>query len=165
MNIPYQLTLNEYQEAVNYHYKTGKRPIFVSLFIGLATFMILVGTDFSSTRDVMTKMFMVFFTISFYILFTRMITAYQAKKIYNKNPILSNEVILHISGKGIQLDKKSHSKTLPWNLFIKWKKNEKYYILYTSSHQFNIIPIRAMNETQIKELEDFLEKYLKRDSK
>jgi len=98
-------------------------------------------------------------------LFTRMITAYQAKKIYNKNPILSNEVILHISGKGIQLDKKSNSKTLPWNMFIKWKKNEKYYILYTSPYQFNVIPIRAMNEAQIKELEDFLEKYLKKESK
>lgn len=47
MNITYTLTLNEYQEAVNHHYKSGKRPLFVSLFLGMATFVMLVGTDFN----------------------------------------------------------------------------------------------------------------------
>jgi len=42
-----------------------------------------------------------------------MITAYQAKKIYQKSPLLSNEVTLHISGKGINLNKQGNSKILP----------------------------------------------------
>lgn len=102
MNITYQLTLNEYQEAVNFHYKTGTRPLFVSLFLGLATFMLLVGTDFSNTHQVVNNILMVFFIIAFYLLFTRMLTAYQAKKVYNKSPLLSEEVTLHISAKGIK---------------------------------------------------------------
>ena len=79
MNITYQLTLNEYQEAVNFHYKNTKRPLFVSLFVGFATFMMLVGTDFSNTREVINNIFMVFSsTIKFrikhgYLLYVKLI--------------------------------------------------------------------------------------------
>ena len=160
MNITYKLTLNEYQEAVIHHYKTGKRPIFVAVYLGLATFIMLVGTDFSNVREVISNILMVFFAISFYLLFTRMISAYQAKRVYNKSPLLSHEVTLHISGKGIQQDKKSNEKSLAWEVFTKWKKSEKYYLIYTNNYQFNVIPQRIMNEKQIQELDGYLEKYL-----
>ena len=160
MNITYQLTLNEYQEAATLHYKNGKRPILVAVFLGMATFMMLVGTDFTNTREVIYNILVTFFALAFYIIFTRMITAFQAKKIYNKSPILSKEVVLHISGKGINLDKSINSKILPWDSFTKWKKNEKYYLIYTNAHQFNVIPVRAMDEKQNEELDTYLEKYL-----
>ena len=80
MNITYKLTLNEYQEAANYHYKSGKRTLFIAIFLGFATFMLLVGTDFSNTREVITNILVTFFALSYYLLFTRMIRAYQAKK-------------------------------------------------------------------------------------
>ena len=160
MNITYHLTLNEYQEAAHFHYKTGKRPLLVALFVGMATFMMLVGTDFSNTQNVIHNILMTFFALSFYILFSRMLIANRAKKTYNKSPILSNEVTLHISGKGINPDKKNQSKIFPWNSFSKWKKNEKYYLIYTNIHQFNVIPLRAINEKQKEELKGYLEKYL-----
>jgi len=162
MNITYKLTLNEYQEAAMFHYKTGKRPLLVAVFVGMATFMMLAGTDFSNTQEVINNILMTFFALSFYILFTRMITAWQAKNVYNKSPILSKEVTLRISGKGIQQDKQSNSKTLGWELFSTWKKNEKYYLIYTNPHQFNVIPKRALTEAQVEELEAYLTKYLKR---
>jgi len=165
MNITYQLTLNEYQEAVNFHYKNTKRPLFVSLFLGVATFMILVGTDFSNTREVINNILVVFFALSFYLLFTRMITAYQAKKIYNKSPILSKEVTLHISGKGIKQDKNNNEKTLAWEYFTKWIENEKYYIMYTSRYQFNVIPKRAMDQKQIEALSVYFTKYINTSKK
>ncbi len=161
MNITYQLTLNEYQEAATYHYKTGKRPLLVAVFVGMATFMMLVGTDFSNTQQVINNILMTFFALAFYILFTRMVTAWQAKNIYKKSPILSKEVTLRISGKGIQQDKKNNSQTLAWELFSKWKQNEKYYLIYTNPHQFNVIPKRVLNESQKEELEAYLEKYIK----
>ena len=160
MNITYTLTLNEYQEAAMLHYKTGKRPLLVAVFLGAATFMMLVGTDFSNNQEVINNILITFFALAFYILFTRMITAYQAKKIYNKSPMLSKEVTLHISGKGIQQDKQSNAKTLAWDTFTKWKKNEKYHLIYTNLHQFNVIPNRAMMKTQQEELETYLKKYL-----
>lgn len=165
MNITYQLTLNEYQEAAAFHYKSGKRPLLVALFLGMATFMMIAGTDFNNTKEVIYNILMTFFALSFYILFTRMITAYQAKKIYQKSPLLSNEVTLHVSGKGINLNKQRDTKTLPWNTFRKWKENEKYILLYTNNYQFNVIPKRALNQKEEKELKDFLTKYLKGNSK
>ena len=167
MNITYKLTLNEYQEAVNFHYKTGKQPIFVAIFLGMATFMILVGTNFANTQEVISNIFMTFFSLSFYILFTRIIRAYQAKKVYLKSTILSQEVTLHISGKGIRQDQDT-SKTsqpntslpLPWKIFSKWKQNEKYHILYTSSYQFNVIPKRAMEQKEQEEIEGYFKKYI-----
>lgn len=160
MNITYQLTLNEYQEAVSFHYKNTKRPLLISLFAGFATFMMLVGTDFNNSRQVIDNILVVFFTLSFYILFTRIMTAYQAKRVYNKSNILSSEVSLHISGKGINLDKKSHHKILEWNNFLKYLENETYYIIYSSKYQFNVIPKRALDENQQEELHTYLHKYL-----
>ena len=165
MNITYKLTLNEYQEAVNFHYKTGKRPLLVAVFLGTATFMMLVGTDFSNTQEVINNIFMTFFALAFYILFTRIITAYQAKKMYNKSPILSNEVTLHVSGKGVKKRQKKQNQSLTWENFSKWKKDAKYYLLYTSPHQFSVIPVRVMNETHVKELEEYLNKYLENSTK
>lgn len=160
MNITYKLTLNEYQEAANFHYKSGKHPLFIAVFLGMATFMMLAGTDFSNTRQVINNILITFFALAFYLLFTRMVTAYQAKKVYNKSPILSSEVSLRISGKGIRHDKKAEGNTMPWDYFSKWEKNEKYYFIYTNSHQFNIIPFRAMNDAQREELEGYFKKYL-----
>jgi len=160
MNITYKLTLNEYQEAVNFHYKSGKRPLFIAVFLGMATFMMLAGTDFSNTQQVINNILMTFFALAFYLVFTRIVTAYQAKKVYTKSPILSNEVSLRISGKGIRHDKKAEGNTMPWETFSKYKKNDTYYLIYTNPHQFNVIPKRAMNEAQIKEMNEYLEKYL-----
>jgi len=160
MNITYTLTQNEYQEAVYYHYKAGKRPLIISVFLGLATFFILVGTDFSNTREVITNILTVFFAISAYLLFVRMLTAYQAKRVYTKSPILSEEVTLKVSKKGIEYNKSANTELLRWENFRKWKQNEKYYLLYTNHYQFNVIPKRALSEEQIKELEDYLEKYI-----
>jgi len=160
MNITYKLTLNQYQEAVNFHYKSTKRPLFVAVFVGLATYTILVGTNFSNTQEVINNVLVAFFSISFYLLFTRIVTAYQAKRIYTKSPLLSNEMKLHISGKGIKQNRTNQTKTLAWETFSKWKKNEKYYLIYTSPHQFNIIPMSAMSEKEIEELDAYLEKYI-----
>ena len=160
VNITYHLTLNEYQEAALFHYKSGKRPLLVAIFVGMATFMMLVGTDFSNTQSVINNILMTFFALSFYILFTRMLIVYRAKKIYKKSPILSKEVTLHISGKGINLNKRKQSKIFPWNTFTTYKKNKKYYLIYTNMHQFNVIPLRAIDEKQTVELNGYLEKYL-----
>jgi len=160
MNITYKLTLNEYQEAVNFQYKSGKRPLFIAVFLGMATFMMLVGTDFSNTQQVINNILITFFALAFYLLFTRMITAHQAKKVYTKSPILSNEISLRISGKGIRYNKKSEGNTMPWETFLKYKENDKYYLIYTSPYQFNVIPKRVMNEAQMKEMTEYLAKYL-----
>lgn len=160
MNISYQLSQDEYLKAVDLHHKKSHRVLKLVVYIALATIIVLVGTDFSNTREIITNILAAFFSISFYMLFVRMLTAYQAKNIYTKSPTLSYEITLRISGKGIRFDKKGNEKTIPWSAFSKWKKDENFYLLYTSPRQFNVIPTRVMSTIHINELEGYLEKYI-----
>lgn len=160
MNITYQLTQNEYQQAVNLHHKKGNRLLMLGIYVVLAAIIVVVGTDFSNTREVITNVITVIFSISFYMLFVRMLSAYQAKSIYQKSATLAHEVTLRISGKGIKLDKNTNNASIPWSAFSKWKKDELFYLLYTSPRQFNVIPNRAMSEAQKKEFDAYLEKYI-----
>lgn len=160
MNITYQLTENEYLQAVNLHHRKGKRVIMLAIYAVLATIIVIVGTDFSNTREIITNVIAVFFSISFYLLFVRMISAYQAKNIYKKSATLPYETTLRISGKGIKLNRMTNDAILPWSVFSKWKKDEHFYLLYTNPRQFNIIPVKAMNALEKKELDAYLEKYI-----
>ena len=163
MNITYKLSQEEYQQAVNLHHKKGNRLLMLAIYVVLAAIIVVVGTDFSNTREIITNVIAVFFSISFYMLFVRMLSAYQAKSIYQKSATLSHEVTLRISGKGINLDKNTNHASIPWSAFSKWKKDELFYLLYTSPRQFNVIPTRVMNEVQQKELDTYLEKYIPQD--
>lgn len=160
MNITYRLTEDEYQQAVNLHHKKGQRVILLAVYGALATLIVVAGTDFSNTREVITNFAAVFFSVAFYMLFVRMISAYQAKSIYKKSATLPYENTLHISGKGIRLQKNTDTPSIPWSAFSKWKKDEKFYLIYTTPRQFNVIPTRVMSESQKKELDAYLEKYL-----
>ena len=160
MNITYQLTQDEYLQAVNLHHRTGKRVFMLALYAMLATMIVIVGTDFSNTREIITNSLAAFFSISFYMLFVRMLSAYQAKSVYQKSTTLPHEITLHISGKGIKLDKNSNNASIPWSAFSQWKNDERFYLLYTNPRRFNVIPIRAMSTVQKKELDVYLKKYI-----
>ena len=160
MNITYQLTQDEYLQAINLHHKTGKRVFMLAIYAMLATIIVMVGTDFSNTREIVTNIIAAFFSISFYMLFVRMLSAYQAKSVYQKSTTLPYEITLHISGKGIKLDKNSNDASIPWSAFNQWKNNDRFYLLYTNPRRFNVIPVRAMSTVQKKELDAYLRKYI-----
>ena len=160
MNITYQLSQEEYLQAVNLHHKKSHRVVKLMIYIALATVIVVVGTDFTNTRDIIANSLAAFFSISFYMLFVRMLSAYQAKNIYTKSSTLPYEITLRISGKGIRIDNKGNEKTIPWSTFSKFKKDEAFYLLYTSPRQFNVIPTRVMSTIQINELDGYLEKHM-----
>lgn len=160
MNITYQLTQDEYQQAVNLHLKNRKRALLLTIYIIFAAVIVMVGTDFSNTREIITNILVAFFSISFYILFVRLLSAYQAKSIYQKSTILPYETTLHISGKGIRLDKNTQNASMPWSAFNNYKSDKNVYLLYTNPRRFNVIPTRAMSEIEKKEFDGYLEKYL-----
>ena len=160
MNISYQLTQEEYLQAVNLHHKKGHRLVMLAIYIVLAAMIVVVGTDFSNTREIITNIITAFFSISFYMLFVRMLSAHQAKKVYQKSATLPYKITLKISGKGIKLDKNSNDASIPWSAFSKWKNDKQFYLLYTNPRRFNVIPVRAMSEIQKEELDAYLKKYI-----
>ena len=146
MNITYKLTQEEYIQAVNLHHKKGARLLRLAIYIALAAIIVIFGTDFSNTREIITNIIAAFFSISFYILFVRMLSLYQAKSVYKKSTTLPYENTLHISGKGIRLDKNHKELSIPWSAFTHLKSDEAFYLLYTNPRRFNFIPARAFNE-------------------
>jgi len=163
MNITYKLSPEEYLQAVNLHHKKGSRLLRLAIYIALAAVIVIFGTDFSNTREIITNIIAAIFSISFYMLFVRMLTTYQARSVYLKSSILPHETTLHISGKGIRLDKNSKNISIPWSAFNKYKSDESFYLLYTNSRRFNVIPTRALNEDQKKEFDEYLKKYISQD--
>ena len=160
MNITYKLSPEEYLQAVNLHHKQSHRVLKLTVYITLAAVIVVLGTDFSNTRDIITNTLAAFFSISFYMLFVRMLSAFQAKNIYTKSSILPYETTLRISGKGIRLVNKGNESTIPWSAFSKWKKDETFYLLYTTPRQFNVIPTRVMSDIQTDELDEYLKKHI-----
>ncbi|TNF43852.1 MAG: hypothetical protein EP216_03080 [Epsilonproteobacteria bacterium] len=160
MNITYKLTQEEYLQAVNLHHKKNKRVLRLAIYIILATMIVVFGTDFSNTHEIIVNVIAAFFSIAFYMLFVRMLTAYQARSVYQKSAILPFEVTLHVSGKGIKFNKEKNKGSIPWSAFSSWKSDEDFYLLYTNPRRFNVIPSRVMSETEKKELEAYLQKYI-----
>lgn len=160
MKIHYKLSLEEYLKAVNFHHEQNHSLIKLITYITLATGIVLVGTDFTNTAQSITNILAAFFSIAFYILFRNILSVYQAKNVYTKSAVLAYNITLYISGKGIRLDKKGKEKIIRWSAFIKWKKNEAFYLLYTTPRQFNVIPLRVMSSKQVDEFEGYLKKYL-----
>jgi hypothetical protein len=158
MKITYKLTKTEYLEALQLHHKKGIRRILMAVYMAFAVAVIIIGTDFSNTREIIRNFLVLFFALSFYMLLTRIISTYQSKKIYEKSETLSNEVILRVSGKGIKVDNQSAS--IPWDVFSKYKENNDYYILYTSISNFKIIPKRVLSELERKEFTNYFDKYI-----
>lgn len=160
MNITYKLTQDEYLQAVTLHHKKGTRLLRLAIYVTLATLIVVIGTDFSNSREVIINILAAFFSIAFYMLFVRLLTAYQAKSVYQKSTILPYETTLHISGKGITFDKNNKNVLIPWSAFNKYKNDEKFYLLYTNPRRFNVIPTHAFNEKQKQEFDAYLKKYI-----
>jgi len=158
MKINYKLSEDEYLEALKLHEKRGLKKILMGVYIAFAVMVILIGTDFSNSREVMTNGFVLFFALSFYILLTRIIGTYQNKKLYEKSTTLSNEVTLRVTGRGIKVDDQSAS--ISWDTFTKYKEDERYYILYTSIRSFKIIPKNVMTELEQKEFKAYIDKHI-----
>jgi len=161
MKITYQLSEEEYLQGIGLHQKQGVKFFLIGIYGSLSLLFVLVFTDFSDTYTIIRNIVILFFSIAFYVLFTNVIGAYQNKKIYQKSTTLNKKVTLRISGKGIKID--NQEKSIAWSTFSKWKENENFYILYANMRNFKIIPKRVMNELEIKELDGFFKKYIKKN--
>lgn len=163
MKITYQLSQEEYLHGVELHQKTGFKYVMMTIYASLSLLFVLVFTDFSDTYTVIRNIIILFFSISFYILFTKMIGTYQNKKLYEKSTTLKNKVILRVSGRGIKID--NQERSISWDSFSKYKENEAFYILYLNMRNFKIIPKRVMSKLEKEEFFNYLDKYLPQNKK
>jgi hypothetical protein len=158
VKIEYTLSLEEYLEAINLHYKKGFRNLMMLVYIMMAVTFIVITTDYSDGRAIFRNYGALFFAISFYILLSKMIGKYQSKKLYEKSETLSKKTLLRISSKGIRVA--NNEKPISWSTFRKYKENDKYIILYTGIYNFKIIPKAVMNKNELNEFIGYLQKHI-----
>ena len=158
MKLKYKLTKEEYLEAVKLHQKMGFRKLMIAVYIMMAVTVVLITTDYSSTRDIFRNFGALFFGIAFYLLLSRMLGEYHSKKLYDRSETLSKETSLRVSAKGIRVG--NNEKPITWDTFSKYKEDDKYVLLYTSIANFKIIPKSAMNVTDLKAFIDFIEEHI-----
>jgi hypothetical protein len=158
MKIKYKLSETEYVEAIDLNNKMGYRTLMMFIYICFAATVVIITTDYSDAREIFRNFGALFFAMAFYVLLTNMIAKYQTKKRYAKSETLSSTVILRVTGRGIKVG--NNEKSMTWDTFIKYKENSKYFILYTSRSNFKIVPKSAMNEIELKEFNELLEKYV-----
>ena len=158
MRLTYTLREDEYLEGIALHQKTGLRNIMIVIYAFLTLFFVLSFTDFSDTYTVIRNLIILFFSISFYIVFTNIISRYQNKKDYNELSALHDSVTLRISAKGIKINEQS--QLLSWDKFSKYKENDKFFILYLNMRNFKIVPKNIISLSDKKLLDTYLKKYL-----
>ena len=158
MKIKYKLTQEEYLEAVKLHQKMGFRKLMMAVYIMMAVTVVIITTDYSEPREIFRNFGALFFAIAFYLLLTKMLSAYQSKKLYQRSETLSADTNLRVSAKGIRVG--NNEKTISWDSFSKYKEDDKYIILYLSMMNFKIIPKSAMNAIELKEFIDFVEEHI-----
>lgn len=159
MNITYTISQNEYHKAISLHQRNRHRWM-LGMYILLAVIIVAMGTDFTNSRETITHALAVFFSVSFYMLFVRIMGAYQANRTYSKSTILQNEMTVRISGKGIQWNKENNLKTVPWSVFSAFKQNKEFMIIYTNPRHFNVISLKEMSPKEKDELLEYMNKYL-----
>ena len=158
MKIIYKLTQDEYLEAITLHQKMGFRKLMMAIYIMVAVMIVVITTDYSSTREIFRNFGTLFFAISFYLLLSKMLGDYQSKRLYQKSETLSLETTLRVSAKGIRVG--DNEKPISWDTFRKYKEDDSYVILYTGIANFKIIPKSAINPHELKEFIELIETHI-----
>ncbi len=158
MKIKYKLTQEEYLEAILLHQKMGFRKLMMAVYIMMAVMVVIISTDYSSTREIFRNFGALFFAVAFYLLLSKMLGTYQSKKLFERSETLSKETTLRVSAKGIRVG--NNEKPIPWDTFSKYKEDDNYVILYTGIANFKIIPKSAMNPHELKEFIELIETHI-----
>lgn len=158
MKIQYQLTLEEYLDAVVLHQKMGFRKLMIFIYVMMAITVVLITTDYSSTREIFRNFGALFFAVAFYLLLSKMLGNYQSKRLFEGSETLSNDTTLRVSAKGIRVG--NNEKLITWDTFTKYKEDDNYVILYVGINNFKIIPKSAMNAINLKEFIYLIETHI-----
>jgi hypothetical protein len=78
---------------------------------------------------------------------------FQAKKNYQTNKYINEEIQYRIDGAGVNLKGKTFESTFQWSAFFRAKELEGWFLLYTSNQTLLSIPKASFNSK--KDIEDF----------
>ena len=82
------------------------------------------------------------------------------KKIFAQQKELHLPFKIQISETGVYFENSLSQTTRPWNMFTKWKEDQKIMVLYHSDLMFSMLPKRLLTT----EIIDFVREQLKKNN-
>ncbi len=71
---------------------------------------------------------------------------YQITRMYNQQKDLSSPFEIELTEEGYNINNSYGSGRMPWKDFVKWKADEKIFLLYRNDTMFNMIPRRLLQD-------------------
>jgi hypothetical protein len=122
------------------------------LLITFLIFSLIPGLLIQNIRTIVTAFLFFLFIVASYTL----IQVIQALLKSNKIIFVKNHYTINENG---IINKSSSSEDVyKWQAFLKWKKIPGYYILFTSSMLFIVLPVKDIPDCEIANLEDLFER-------
>ena len=145
MRYPVEITLNEIIAAYNFHVWGAPRKRQRGLILFFLVFAILwiIGLDALLRREVSFSFLFCWFPplIMIVAMIIHVFPLWVIKKSYKQNKMrksgeyeFTEEKLCAYSDYG--------NIAIPWADFRKWKESEKMFLIYTTNHNYNIIPKR-----------------------
>ncbi len=84
--------------------------------------------------------------VGLYALYRYLIMPRQVKRIFNQQKELNSPFEIEFSEAGLSFSNEFGQTLRPWQMFLKWKENEKIFMLYHSDVMFSMFPKRLFTD-------------------
>jgi hypothetical protein len=150
MKIRYQLTWEDYLEAVMLHQCKIILPIKNPLMMGII-FIVATGLSialFFLGEDPASRIisFMVPFFLGSLTLYRYVFLPRRIRNLFSQQKELSLLTEVELTADAFQVSNAYGSSERPWSDFVMWKENQNLFTLYQSNVLFNILPKRVLTD-------------------
>ena len=126
----------------------------IFIFLGFST-LLLLATINNSGNTLRTNL-PILFLLLVVVLFTPILTHFQAKKLYESNKIFQETLEYHITNDSIQIKGISVNSTLKWSHFFKLKETKGFFMFFHGENVATLIEKQMFNSENLKEFYEFI---------
>ena len=156
MKINGKLEWTDYLEAQKLHMKRGgwRRALLytTAIILILAFGFVLVSAILDEDWGLLWPLSWPIIVGGVFLLYTYVIIPRRVRQIYSQHKEMAAPFEHEITPTMLVSTTQFGHGDRPWNIFHKWKENEKIFLLYTSDVQFVLIPKRFCTPEQLEAL-------------
>ena len=162
MQISYQLTTDDYRQAIQTFRKHNRRSrwnvrgYYFSFFLCLCVAVTATVVD-PHEPGLPVILCMVSIVLAYCLWYAPYETA---RKLMRGNVSAQESHLLELTDGGLQSQSESSSAHMDWKMFCGWAENEKVFIILYAAYSFIPVPKRAMTEAQQQEFRALLQNHV-----
>lgn len=159
MQLEYRLSLKDYQEANQAHFKSQLWIYFFFWFFMIVGLLFILLSFVADTKiDVFGVVYFWSFALIFFNpYFSNPLKNYFIARAWKNNPSLDHPITVEVEKEIIKMKTITFESSIQWQLYIKAVETKNLFMLYQAKALFNIIPKRAFSsDEQIEEFRELL---------